>query len=142
MQKRSRTKPTKEKPKIEIKGEEVVLDSWLEFSVIEDLLINGQQFKYQPTPLYYTTEPKRSRYTPDIELPNGVLIEIKGYLRITDIQKHLLLKAQHPGVDLRFVFDNPNKKITGRKKLTYAEWCTKHGFLYAEKVVPIAWLLG
>ena len=50
------------------------------------------------------------------------------------------MKAQHPGRDIRFVFSNSRAKISKASKTTYAMWAEKHGFKYADKLVPEAWL--
>lgn len=47
-----------------------------------------------------------------------------------DMKKHLLIKEQHPDLDIRFVFQNPNSTNSKRTKTTYANWCDKHGFKY------------
>ena len=44
------------------------------------------------------------KYTPDFILPNGILIESKGLFTPVDRRKHLLIKKQHPKLDIRFVF--------------------------------------
>jgi len=54
--------------------------------------------------------------------------------------KHLSIKKQHPSLDIRFVFSNSNAKLRKGSKSTYADWCQKHGFLYADKDVPDDWL--
>ena len=64
----------------------------------------------------------------DWTIPNGILIETKGYL--SDHQerhKYVLLKQQYPSLDLRFVFDNVNK-LCGGTKYSHGAWATKHGF--------------
>ena len=75
-----------------------------------------------------------AKYTPDFSLPNGVLIETKGRFVTADRQKHLLIKEQHPDIDIRFLFVNPNARISKTSKTTYAMWCQKHGFKYAKAV--------
>lgn len=57
-------------------------------------------------------------------------IETKGWLSSSqERNKYILIKQQHPDIDLRFVFANPNKKC-GRTKYTHADWAKKHGFKY------------
>jgi hypothetical protein len=73
-------------------------------------------------------------------LPNGIVVETKGYFETADRQKHILVKAQHPELDLRFVFSNPDKPISKGSKTSYAMWCEKNGFLYAKGVIPKEWL--
>lgn len=57
-----------------------------------------------------------------------------------DRKKHLLVKIQHPDLDIRFVFSNPNAKLRKGSPTTYADWCKKNGFLYAGKTVPLEWV--
>ena len=90
-------------------------------------------------------EPRRfsvlipSYYTPDLVLPNGIYVELKGYLR-TDARKKLeLFKQQFPHIDLRLVFQNSKATYQGTKKKTCAEWAEKHGFIYADKRIPSRW---
>ena len=80
-------------------------------------------------------------YTPDFILPNGVVIESKGRFVTADRKKHLKIKEQHPELDIRFVFSNSNSKLYKGAKSTYADWCKKHGFMYADKRIPDEWLL-
>lgn len=79
-------------------------------------------------------------YTPDFLLPNGILIETKGRFTPTDRLKHLKIKKQHPHLDIRFVFTNSRNKLRKGSNTTYADWCTKNGFLYADKDVPEEWI--
>ena len=79
-------------------------------------------------------------YTPDFLLPNGILIETKGRFTAEDRKKHLEIAKQHPTLDIRFVFTNSRAKIRKGSKTTYAMWCDKHLFLYADKDVPQIWL--
>lgn len=91
-------------------------------------------FKIEWEDLSYRT------YTPDFLLPNGIIIETKGRFTPADRMKHLAIKKQHPQLDIRFVFSNSNSKLRKGAKTTYASWCNKHGFLYADKDVPQEWL--
>jgi len=52
----------------------------------------------------------------------------------------LRYKKQHPQLDIRFVFSNSNSKLRKGAKTTYADWCVKNNFLYADKDVPQEWL--
>jgi len=79
-------------------------------------------------------------YTPDFLLPNGIIIESKGRFVAADRKKHLLVKQQHPDLDIRFVFTNSKAKISKGSKTSYGDWCDKNGFLYADKLIPEGWL--
>lgn len=97
----------------------------------EDILIeNGGDYKYEVTKISYIVPESSHTYTVDWTLSNSVLIETKGYLSdYRERQKYVLLKEQHPELDLRFVFDNPNK-LCGGTKMTHAKWAEKYGFTY------------
>jgi N-acetylmuramoyl-L-alanine amidase len=52
-------------------------------------------------------------------LPNGIIIESKGRFLTADRQKHLLIKQQHPQLDIRFVFQRSANPIArGRRPPT------------------------
>ena len=97
-------------------------------------------FKYEVTQIEYIKPQTSHKYTVDFTLPNGILIETKGRWTLEDRKKHLLIKKQHPNVDIRFVFQNPNGKIRKGSKTTYADFCEKHGIVWAEKEIPTDWL--
>lgn len=92
----------------------------------------------------YEKPVKPSRYTPDfvIERKDGTkfIVETKGRFVTEDRQKHLLIRSQHPTLDIRFVFSDSLTRISKQSKTTYADWCAKHDFLYADKFIPEAWL--
>lgn len=95
--------------------------------------------EYETLRVQYQRPP--SVYKPDWVLPNGIVIETKGLFSATDRTKHLLLKEQHPDLDIRFVFQNPNVKLRKGSKTTYGEWATKHGFQWATRWIPDEWFL-
>jgi hypothetical protein len=87
-------------------------------------------WEYEVTKIPYTIPETKHTYTVDFSLINGVLLEGKGYLSShQERHKYVLLKQQHPDLDLRFVFDNPNK-LCGGTKMTHAKWAEKYGFPY------------
>ena len=95
-------------------------------------------FSYEPTRLSYT---RQSTYVPDFFLPEGqFFIEAKGYFSPQDRGKHLLVKQQHPEIEIRFVFQNAHQTLSKKSSATYANWCKKHGFLWSHKVIPQNWL--
>jgi len=79
-------------------------------------------------------------YTPDFVLANGIIIETKGRFISVDRRKHKEIKKQFPELDIRFVFDNSRAKLYKGAKSSYGDWCKKHGFKYADKVIPDEWL--
>lgn len=114
--------------------------STLEENVAKHLEQYGVPFEYESKKIGYTVPEREATYTPDFHLPNGIIVECKGLFEVDDRQKHILIKAQHPELDIRFVFQNPSKTIYKGSPTTYAKWCDKHGFKYAAKVIPKEWL--
>ena len=115
--------------------------SGLEDRISEQLKSLSVLFKYEEFKIKYEVNETRT-YTPDFELPNGVIIESKGRFVAADRKKHLLVKKQHPELDIRFVFSNSRAKITKGSKTSYGDWCEKHGFMYADKLIPEEWVSG
>ena len=103
------------------------------------LKLRKVKFKYEETRIPYAVSETR-HYTPDFQLPNGIYIETKGRFLPSDRKKHLLVKKQYPELDIRFVFSNPKAKIRKGSKTSYADWCDKHGFLYAQEYIPVEWV--
>jgi hypothetical protein len=83
---------------------------------------------------------KRRHYTPDLTLPNGVIIETKGLFQTADRQKHIYVRGQHPDLDIRFVFSNAQARISKVSGTTYAMWADKHGYKWAHRTIPASWL--
>ena len=106
-------------------------------NVLKQVGVDGEYEKHK---INYTKPETKHTYTPDFRLPNGVFIETKGRFVLADRKKHILIKQQHPDLDIRFVFQNAKNKIRKGSKTTYGDWCTKHGFLSSEKVIPSEWL--
>lgn len=113
--------------------------SGLEDKISEDLKDRKVKFEYEKLKIKYEVHEDRT-YTPDFTLPNGVIIESKGRFTPEDRKKHLLIKKQHPDLDIRFVFSNSKGKIRKGSKTSYADWCDKHGFMYADKRIPDEWV--
>ena len=115
--------------------------SKFEVRVAADLGKRKVDFQYEKVSFDYV--PKIRNYTPDFYLPESkIYIETKGRLTTNDRVKHLLIKDQYPDLDIRFVFVNADNKISRTSKTTYANWCDRHKFLWAESLVPMEWLNG
>ena len=97
----------------------------------------GAPFDYETLKLKYTRE---CVYTPDFILPNGVIIEAKGYWLPADRTKHLRVRECNPEMDIRFCFQNAHNTLNKKSKTTYGDWCDKHGFLWAHKTIPKEWI--
>lgn len=114
--------------------------SGLEESIKEQTNQAGIDVAYEPFKIPWVLPEQKKKYTPDFVLPNGIVIESKGVFTVDDRKKHLFLQAQYPDLDLRFVFSRSKSKLRKGAKSTYADWCEKHGFKYADKLIPEEWL--
>ena len=114
--------------------------SGLEEHIAKQLEDMGVEFEYETLTVRYKKPEQESRYTPDFILPNKIIIESKGAFVTSDRKKHRLIKEQHPELDIRFVFSNPNTRIGKKSKTTYAAWCERYGFQYATKSIPNDWI--
>jgi hypothetical protein len=114
--------------------------SGLEDKISEQLKSLSVPVKYEELKISYSVPESLHTYTPDFELPNGIIIESKGRFVAADRKKHLLIKQQYPHLDIRFVFSNSRAKINKGSKTSYADWCNKFGFLYADKLIPKGWI--
>tara|TARA_R110000796_G_scaffold18303_7_gene55485 strand:+ start:529 stop:930 length:402 start_codon:yes stop_codon:yes gene_type:complete len=113
--------------------------SGLEDRISDQLKSLSVPFKYEKFKIKYEVHETRT-YTPDFELPNGVIVESKGRFVPDDRKKHLLVKKQHPELDIRFVFSNSKAKIRKGSKTSYGDWCDKNGYIYADKLIPEEWI--
>ena len=111
--------------------------SGFEQTLANQLKRSGVAFEYETVKLEYQ---KIATYTPDFILPNGIIIEAKGVWTVEDRTKHLLVRQQHPHLDIRLVFMNASNKIRKGSDTTYARWCEKKNILYANKTIPKSWL--
>ena len=82
--------------------------------------------KYEQYYLEYVVPESKHKYTPDFVLPNGIIIETKGVWDAEDRKKHMLIKEQHPNLDIRFVFSRSATPISKGSKTTYASFCDKN----------------
>jgi hypothetical protein len=109
-------------------GKTLNLRSQLEKNFTETLEEFNYSYEYEVTKLPYIIPESKHVYTVDFTLPNGILIEGKGWLKDYDErQKYILIKQQYPNIDLRFVFGNPNKFCGGMKKKHW-QWAEEQGF--------------
>lgn len=107
----------KRRSKLELKFEEILKEAKAEYG-------------YEVTKIPYIVPESKHVYNVDFSTVNGIQWEVKGWLSDhQERQKYILVKQQHPEVDLRFVFDNVNK-LCGGTKYTHKTWCEKNGFKY------------
>jgi hypothetical protein len=114
--------------------------SGLEKRISDDLKERGVPFDYEQRKIKYTVPAREATYTPDFELlSNGIIVESKGRFEADDRQKHILIKQQHPELDIRLVFSRSAAPIYKGSPTTHAMWAEKHGFKWAEKLIPPEW---
>lgn len=113
--------------------------SGLEDENSEHLKAHGVKFTFEKTKIKWVDPAKNRTYTPDFILENGIIVETKGRFVTKDRQKHIEVRKQYPDLDIRFVFSDSRNKINKGSKTSYADWCNKHGFSYADKFIPTEW---
>ena len=112
--------------------------SQFELNLARTLTENKVPFRYEETKFQYIPAPRN--YTPDFYLEESdIYVEAKGHLTKDDRVKMVLIKKQHPDLDVRFVFLRASNKIYKGSKTTYAAWCERHGFEWAEGSIPTDW---
>lgn len=109
------------------------------------LRLAGRDFGYECEKIAFVKPAKTAKYNPDFIITkrdgSKMYIEAKGRFLTADRQKHLLIRDQHPELDIRFLFQNANGKIGKTSNTTYAKWCESKGFKYADKSkLPKEWL--
>lgn len=113
--------------------------SGLEVEVSKQIEAMKVVSEYEKLKIPYIVPESKHIYTPDFQLPNGIIIETKGRFLLEDRKKHLLINQQQPHLDIRFVFSNSKAKMNKGSKTTYADWCNKHNFKYSDKLIPKTW---
>ena len=116
--------------------------SGLEKSMANRLVSLGIDFEYETFKIPFLQPAKKRTYTPDFIIKsNGIIIETKGRFLTADRMKHLMIQEQYGDkYDIRFVFSNARAPIYKGSKTTNASWCDAHGFYWANKTIPMAWL--
>ncbi|WP_422049708.1 hypothetical protein [Shimia sp.] len=114
--------------------------SGLEVRNAKRLDAGGFDYDYEPFKLSYVQPAKPRTYTPDFVLPNGIIIDTKGRWVTEDRQKFKMIVEQHPDLDIRMVFSNPNQRIGKNSPTTYAIYATRLGIPFAKEFIPQAWI--
>lgn len=118
--------------------------SGLEEKVSQQIADAGISVEYETDKVKYTWPERQATYTPDFKLPSKdggfFFVETKGIWDVQERQKWHLVTQQHPDIDFRLVFSNQNARLYKNSPTTYAAYCEKHGFTYANKVIPDEWL--
>lgn len=113
--------------------------SGLEDKIASGLTARGVSFEYEGERIKYQVT-KSKTYIPDFKLPNGLYIEAKGWFKAEDRTKLQYVRESNPGIDLRLVFQRASNRLSKTSKTTYADWCDTHGFRWAEREIPEAWI--
>ena len=109
-----------------------------ELEIANQLVRKKIIYEYEKYSIDYIRE---SVYTPDFFLKDyGFYIEVKGNFIASDRGKHLLIRKQHPKLDIRFLFLKANNKLYKGSKTTYGGWCDRHDIKWCEKFIPKEWL--
>ena len=133
--------------------------SKLEKDVAEKLAAAGVEFGYESQNIRYTVPAREAKYLPDFSFEGcPIIVEPKGRFggnyegsrgkrmggskdaAVRERQKFILLKEQHPELDIRFIFSRASTPIYPKSKTSYGKWATDHGFKWAEKTMPDAWV--
>ncbi|MCA1946975.1 MAG: endodeoxyribonuclease [Armatimonadetes bacterium] len=114
--------------------------SGLEDKVKQQLEALGIEPSYEELTISYVKPARQSRYTADFVLPNGIIVETKGMFTSEDRQKHKVIKAQHPELDIRFVFSRSATRLNKKSETTYALWAETYGFRWADRLIPMEWI--
>jgi hypothetical protein len=106
--------------------------SQFEIRLAKQIEALGVAAVYEPQPpIIYTST---HAYTPDWRLPNGILVEAKGWFTAEDKRKLRDVKRAHPKLDIRLVFQSPGLRGANLK------WATKNGFQANVGDIPEEWL--
>lgn len=100
-------------------------------------------YTYESMVIEYTVPESKHKYVPDFILPNGVIVEGKGYWDAASRQKMARVIEQHPELDIRILFQR-NNAINKKSKTHYSDWCSKRRIKFAispQGLIPEEWLL-
>ena len=117
--------------------------SGLEDTIAQQLQSHNIEVLYETDRIAYVIPARGAKYTPDFKLPKRGghwYLETKGIWSVQDRAKHILIKQQHPDIDIRFVFSNAKAKLYKGSKTTYADYCQRYGFQWAHKTIPDEWI--
>ena len=128
--------------------------SKFESTIGHQLECSRTDYKYEDPEgsIRYVIPEKTGRYLPDFIIRtrsgNSIVIEAKGLWTYEDRYKHLLIRQQHPDIDIRFVFQRSSNRISKGSKISYKDICEGRGrgvwagvtWPYSETTIPEEWL--
>jgi hypothetical protein len=142
MNTKKQTKPRKP-PKRPNNPRKIPYRSGFEVSLSKQLNEAQIPFMYEAKAFPYIRNGKVSWYTPDFKLANGTYLEGKGYFHggTKDRHKLILVKDQHPELDLRIIFQAEGTLVSKDTTLTYGDWADLNGLTWAGAgTIPQHWL--
>lgn len=134
--------------------------SKLEERVAAQLAVGGVAYDHEAKWVRYVVPEREAKYLPDFsfDAPDKIcpiIIEAKGRFgggnpafkqsnsgdSAKERQKLILLKEQHPELDIRLVFDRAASPIYPKSPTSQGKWATDHGFKWSDKgIVPEEWI--
>ena len=120
------------------------LRSGYEKKVRKCLEENKVQYTYESMVIKYVVPETKRSYTPDFILPNGVIIEAKGYWDAESRRKMALVVEQNPDLKIKMLLQRDNT-ISKKSKTKYSDWATARGIECAvspQGIIPEEWLHG
>jgi hypothetical protein len=116
--------------------------SRLEKKIADQLAAEGIEYEYESFKVTYTVPSREAKYLPDFPVADRtILLEGKGWFKASDRKKLIDIRASHPDIDIRLVFQNAQNKIYKGSPTSYAKWCDDHGFLWCDKgTIPTHWI--
>lgn len=114
--------------------------SWLEADVAQDLKKRKIKFGYETRSITYVEPSKVRTYTPDLDIGEDLIVEVKGRWTAQDRRKMGHVLEQNPDLDIRILFDKDNT-ISRNSKTRYSDWCKKRQIKFAiGNKVPQGWI--
>lgn len=134
-----------------LRKSQLTFKSGLEEAISRQLEDRKVKYEYEKDQIRYTVPSSNHVYTPDFSIltnsGKSIIIETKGIWDYDDRYKHLLIRQQHPELDIRFVFQRANSRIKRGSTTTYRDICEGRGrgifrgytWPWASKRIPEAW---
>ena len=126
--------------------------SKFESTIGHQLECSRTEYTYEAELIRFIQPALPRTYKPDFIITsrsgNEIIIEAKGLWTYEDRYKHLLIKQQHPDIDLRFVFQRVSNRISKSSRISYRDICEGRGrgvwagvtWPYSETTIPEEWL--
>lgn len=118
------------------------LRSGYEKKVRKCLEENKVQYTYESMVIKYVVPETKRSYTPDFILPNGVIIEAKGYWDAESRRKMALVVEQNPHLKIKMLLQRDNT-ISKKSKTKYSDWAKARGIecvVSPQGIIPEEWL--